>query len=182
MTLIPSTQAYARMMDDEDSLQEMRGCFWLPEKSSFCKKIGECLLPLLLPTALISKQEHPTPNQHDPIIYLAGSAIGLQPREIMTRTQVFLDQWASQAIQAGFTTLPDCTVPSWLEAEQEATRLMAPIVGAQDNEVVLMGTLTANLHFMLASFYRPTESEGIHRTKIMIEECAFSSDRVSAHL
>lgn len=104
--------------------------------------------------------------------------MGLQPRNVMTRTQAFLDQWASQAIQAGFTTLRDITVPSWLEAEQEATRLMAPIVGAQQNEVVLMGTLTANLHFMLASFYRPKQSNEKHRTKIMIEEGAFPSDRV----
>jgi kynureninase len=135
---------------------------------------------VIVPAFLTYKQEHPTTDQLDPIIYLAGSTMGLQPREIMRRTQVFLDQWASQAIQAGFITLADCAVPSWLDVEQEATRLMAPIVGAQDNEVVLMGTLTANLHFMLASFYRPTESEEKHRTKIIIEECAFSSDRVSS--
>jgi kynureninase len=97
----------------------------------------------------------------------------------MTSTQDFLNQWASQAIQAGFTKLPNCTVPSWLEAEEEAARLMAPLVGAHEDEVVLMGTLTANLHFMLASFYQRMESNNNRRTKIMIEDGAFASDRVS---
>ncbi|KAF2829406.1 putative kynureninase [Ophiobolus disseminans] len=160
MTLLSSTQAYARMMDDDDDLQNMRNEFFIPQTSSFGKNI-----------------ERPSTDQRDPIIYFAGSAMGLQPRDVLTKTHAFLDQWATQAIQAGFTTLPGCTIPSWLEAEQKATRLMAPIVGAQEKEVVLMGTLTANLHLMLASFYRPAESEEKHRTKIMIEESAFSSDR-----
>jgi len=133
---------------------------------------------------MLSRRYTDTPQElvdgnADPIIYLAGSAMGLQPRAVMTRTKLFLDQWASQAIHAGFTTLPDCEVPSWLKAEQEATGLMTPIVGAQENEVVLMGTLTANLHLVMATFYRPAESSDKRRTKIMIEEGVFSSDLVS---
>jgi kynureninase len=178
MAYSPNTQAYAQMMDDKDGLRSMRDEFFIPEKSSFGKSFGK---PPSMITSLISniQIEHSSIAESDPIIYLAGSAMGLQPRNIMARTQAFLDQWATQAIQAGFTTLLGCPVPSWLEVEQEATRLMAPIVGAKENEVVLMGTLTANLHFMLASFYRPSGSEEKCRAKIMIEEGAFSSDRVS---
>jgi kynureninase len=174
------TQAYAQMMDDKDGLRSMRDEFFIPEKSSFGKSIGK---PPSMATRLIlnTQTEHSSIAESDPIIYLAGSAMGLQPRNIMARTRAFLNQWATQAIQAGFATLPRCPVPSWLEAEQEATRLMAPIVGAKENEVVLMGTLTANLHCMLSSFYRPSGSEEKCRTKILIEEGAFSSDRVSVN-
>jgi kynureninase len=50
---------------------------------------------------------------------------------------------------------------------------MAKIVGAKPIEVVVMNTLTANLHFLMASFYSPTAK----RHKILIESDAFPSDR-----
>jgi len=53
---------------------------------------------------------------------------------------------------------------------------MAKIVGAQADEVAVMETLTANLHFLMASFYRPTKE----RYKIIIEGKAFPSDHVCA--
>ena len=56
--------------------------------------------------------------------------------------------------------------------DDQAAKLMAPIVGAQPTEVAVMETLTANLHFMMASFYRPTKG----RHKIILEGKAFPSD------
>jgi len=53
---------------------------------------------------------------------------------------------------------------------------MANIVGAEPSEVVVMQTLTANLHLLFASFYRPTKE----RHKIIIESKAFPSDHVCA--
>lgn len=49
---------------------------------------------------------------------------------------------------------------------------MSKVVGAEPSEVVMMNTLTANVHFMMAAFYRPTEA----RHKILIEKRAFPSD------
>jgi kynureninase len=54
---------------------------------------------------------------------------------------------------------------------------MADIVGARVEEVAIMGSLTANLHLLLAAFYTPTKE----RHKIIIEKRAFPSDHVSLH-
>lgn len=58
--------------------------------------------------------------------------------------------------------------------DQVAARLMSPIVGANPHEVSVMGGLTANLHILMASFYRPIGE----RTKVLLERDAFSSDYV----
>jgi kynureninase len=53
------------------------------------------------------------------------------------------------------------------------TPLVAKVVGARDEEVVCMNSLTVNLHLLLVSFYRPSPA----RFKIISEAKMFPSDR-----
>jgi kynureninase len=55
---------------------------------------------------------------------------------------------------------------------------MCKVVGALQSEVAVMQSLTANLHLLMASFYRPTKE----RFKIIIEGKAFPSDHVGLPL
>ena len=111
-----------------------------------------------------------------PSIYLCGNSLGLQPRRVSARLAQFLATWATQGVQGHFKSLADSPLPAWLHADEAAARAMAPVVGAAAEEIAIMETLTANLHFLLAAFYRP-ERGGRH--KIVIESKAFPSDHVS---
>jgi kynureninase len=116
------------------------------------------------------KNEFLFPKTKDPSkrpIYLCGNSLGLQPKNLRTEVCTYLDKWADEAVEGHF--LGD---DLWVEAEGRLKSSMAKIVGAKESEVVIMNTLTVNLHLMMVSFYKPTQQ----RHKIMIEKKAFPSD------
>ena len=104
----------------------------------------------------------------NPLIYFCGNSLGLQPKKTSEYLQQELKDWAELGVE-GHT---DAQHP-WMPYHEFLTRAMAQIVGAKNNEVVIMNGLTANLHLMMVSFYQPTAS----RYKILIEKDAFPSDK-----
>jgi kynureninase len=60
----------------------------------------------------------------------------------------------------------------WYSYHEVFREIGARLVGARPGEVVMMNSLTVNLHLMLTTFYRPTRE----RHKILIDEPAFPSD------
>jgi len=65
-------------------------------------------------------------------------------------------------------------LPPWLDVDEDAAIKLAPLVGALPSEVAVMQTLTANLHILMCTFYKPTKE----RYKIIMESKAFPSDHV----
>lgn len=112
------------------------------------------------------------PDDDEPSIYLCGNSLGLQPTLTQKYMQQYLDTWATKGVFGHFTDISDSNLAPWLHVDDDVVPDMARIVGAQDSEVAVMQTLTANLHLMLASFYRPTPT----RYKILLESKAFPSD------
>lgn len=100
--------------------------------------------------------------------YFVGNSLGLQPRGARAYVDEVMDKWASEAVEGHFTGSAQ-----WLSYHELVREPLARLVGALPHEVVAMNSLTANLHFMLVSFYRPTRE----RPAILMEAGAFPSDR-----
>lgn len=101
-------------------------------------------------------------------IYLCGNSLGLQPKKAREYVNEELDDWAELGVEGHLHARHP-----WLPYHEFLTKSMASLVGAFPSEVVVMNSLTVNLHLLMASFYRPTKE----RFKILIESDAFPSDR-----
>jgi kynureninase len=101
-------------------------------------------------------------------LYLAGNSLGLEPRNARKYIEEELEDWAQLGVEGHW----DARHP-WLPYHENLTEMTARLVGAQPIEVVVMNTLTVNLHLMMVSFYRPTKN----RYKILTEHSPFPSDK-----
>ena len=100
--------------------------------------------------------------------YLCGNSLGLQPRGAREYVEEVLDKWKVEAVEGHFTGSGQ-----WMSYHALVRDGLAATVGALPGEVVAMNSLTANLHLMMVSFYRPTPE----RPAILMEAGAFPSDR-----
>ena len=101
------------------------------------------------------------------LIYFCGNSLGLQPKSTKSFIDKELKDWANLGVK-GWSNAKN----PWLEYHSYLTNEMANIVGAKPLEVVVMNTLTVNLHLMMVSFYKPTDT----KFKIILEADSFPSD------
>lgn len=101
-------------------------------------------------------------------IYMCGNSLGLQPKTTQKYIQQELDDWANFGVEGHF----EAKNP-WMPYHEFLTDTMAKVVGAKPLEIVIMNTLTTNLHLLMVSFYQPNKT----KYKIVIESDAFPSDR-----
>ncbi|XP_042898804.1 kynureninase-like isoform X2 [Parasteatoda tepidariorum] len=141
---------FAKRMDKEDPLGEYRKLFNYPKKKDIS---GVCLRNIS--------------DGEEECIYLCGQSLGLQLKSTESKVQDALNNWAIRGVDSHFTG----EFPAAL-SDQPLKEQMANLVGAETNEIAFMNALTVNIHFMLASFYRPSEN----RYKILMVEGGFHSD------
>ncbi len=101
------------------------------------------------------------------VLYFTGNSLGLQPKQTREYILQELNDWAQYGVEGHFHAKRP-----WFSYHELLTHKMAKIVGALPEEVVMMNQLTSNLHFLMVSFYRPSEK----KRKILIEYPAFPSD------
>jgi kynureninase len=101
-------------------------------------------------------------------VYLCGHSLGLQPKAAREYVEQEMQDWEQLGVEGHFQARHP-----WMPYHELLTASTARLVGALPEEVVVMNSLTVNLHLLMTSFYRPTSE----RHKILIEANAFPSDR-----
>lgn len=157
-----TSKAHAVSLDANDPLSKLRSNFYIPTLADLKRQ---------------TLAKSPNEESSRQSTYLCGNSLGLQPTRTADLIQAFLTQWRTKAVTGHFVEHSDSPLPPFLDVDDHAAKLMAPIVGALESEVAVMGTLTANIHLLLSSFYRPAR-KGEGRYKILLEGKAFPSDHV----
>lgn len=141
-------EAHARRLDAEDPLSHTRAWFSIPRLTD-------------------------GPHKGEEAVYLCGNSLGLMPLATREAVNQELDDWARLGVEGHFHARHP-----WYPAHEFCRAAAARLVGALEHEVVVMNSLTVNLHLMMVSFYRPTRgADGKpRRFKVMIEDAAFPSD------
>lgn len=101
-------------------------------------------------------------------VYLCGNSLGLQPASAWQYLTDQLNTWKNLAVEGWFQG-----DDPWLDYHKQLTGSISRIVGANENEVAVMNSLTVNLHLLMVSFYKPNSK----RFKIIMEGGAFPSDQ-----
>ncbi|KAI9037887.1 putative kynureninase [Aspergillus affinis] len=157
------TRQYAASLDAADPLANFRDKFIIPSKANINHK-------KLAKPGLSS----------EPCIYFCGNSLGVQPKATARFLEAQLDTWSSIGVSGHFVDLEDSPLRQWQLLSEQAAGSMCKIVGAAPEEVAAMGTLTTNLHLLLASFYKPTAT----KHKILMDWKAFPSDHyaIESHI
>jgi len=107
-----------------------------------------------------------------PCVYLCGNSLGPLPKRSKDLVERELQVWGLDAVEGHFDH-PEGKGREWKNVANFLTPYLANVVGANHAEVITMSTLTANLHLMMSTFYKPVPS----RFKILCEANAFPSDQ-----
>ncbi len=101
------------------------------------------------------------------IIYMDGNSLGLLSKPAERALCEVLEAWKRLGIDGWLQG-----ENPWFHFAEKLGALTAPLLGAMQDEVLITGSTSVNLHQMLSTFYRPQRG----RTKILIEEAAFPTD------
>lgn len=100
-------------------------------------------------------------------IYMDGNSLGLLSKRAERTLLESLNDWKEHGID-GWTKGKH----PWFFLSEKLGEMMAPLIGASANEVIVTGSTTVNLHQLVATFYKPVGK----KSKILADELTFPSD------
>ncbi|NUA25324.1 kynureninase [Cupriavidus basilensis] len=104
------------------------------------------------------------------VIYLDGNSLGARPRSAAARAaEVVSEEWGTGLIRSWNTA-------GWFELPQRLGNMLAPLVGAGEDEVVVTDTTSSNLFKVLAAALRVQQTRDPKRKVIVSEASNFPTD------
>ena len=101
-------------------------------------------------------------------MYFCGHSLGLQPVQTQKYINEVLKSWSDNGVQGHIKG----DYP-WFDYHTFLTEPMAKLVGAKPSEIVVMNSLTTNLHLLMLSFFEPRNN----KDNIIIDIPSFPSDK-----
>ncbi|WHY86903.1 kynureninase [Neobacillus novalis] len=99
--------------------------------------------------------------------YMDGNSLGLLSKRAEETLLNSLEDWKRFGIDGWLGGKQP-----WFSLSEKMAGMLAPLVGAKEEEVMATGSITVNIHQLIATFYKP---EG-KRKKILADELTFPSD------
>lgn len=195
-----SSLQFARTMDKQDDLGYLRDEFILPTKASLKKLELDGSIPgtltslpiyhrkivnganrMLVQSTLHSAADGRQAGElEEQGLYFVGNSLGAQPKAVREYVDAQLETWASIGVKGHPSKMGNSPLVAWQDLAEHCAQLSADLIGALAEEIVIMNTLTTNLHLLMASFYKPLGK----RNKIILEWRPFPSDyfAIESHL
>lgn len=106
------------------------------------------------------------------MIYLDGNSLGAQPKAALTRAQqVIANEWGQDLITSW-------NKAGWFDLPSRLGNLLAPLIGSEQDEVVITDTTSINLFKAIAAalHLQASSKESEHRKVIITERSNFPTD------
>lgn len=102
-------------------------------------------------------------------IYMDGNSLGLMSKDAEESLNKAIDTWKYDGIKVW--------EDGYLTYGTKLGELMAPMMGADSEEITLCGSTTMNIHQAISTFYKPDGE----RNKILVDDLNFPSDIYAAY-
>lgn len=99
--------------------------------------------------------------------YMNGNSLGLLSKRSETALLDALEDWKEFAIDGWLQA-----EPAWFYMSEQLGEMTGSLIGAKKEETIVTGSITTNIHQLVATFFQPTET----KNKILADELTFSSD------
>lgn len=100
-------------------------------------------------------------------IYMDGNSLGLSSKDAEDALLNVVNVWRKEAIK-----IWGVEDGRYFNFSKNIAEKLKPLINADSDEIIVMGSITTNLHQALATFYNPTEE----RYKIIVDELNFPTD------
>lgn len=101
-------------------------------------------------------------------IYMDGNSLGLMSKDAEKSLMRVIDEWKN----LGINGWSNAEIP-WFYFSKELSKLMAPLVGAEEDEITIHSSTTVNIHAMISTFFKPDRK----KNKILVDSLNFPTDR-----